>query len=377
MAKAAGGKGGGSGGGAGEAGGGFAGMIQGVSAVFNQLRGEINGLLNTVAKFVGALNPGLLSAFNAVMQNLNATVGFGLEPILAQATETFRAFAGQILPLMMELRPVLADLSQALSGLFTAIVSSVITQLRVYLAILAPLVKFTAGLAGIVSTLIDVYGVLLETIVQFIQEFLASIGFGDAVSDVLNVLVEAIKKAVIGLSFLAASLLRLVGLTDFLAKFRENLAKRLADRKAPPGGMVAAPKDVGTSGIEDIAKRMSERAFAATGGAAAKKNDTELLEGILEAVSMAETLDWEALITRAVEKAFTAAFKMLPGRETVAALKPVASSVTDVSATSVDRAAAAYRAGGGTTGAFLAVAGGAASDVGSGISWGLGKLGIK
>ena len=311
------------------------GLFQGLSGALGQFRNEINSVLGTVAKFVGALNPGLLSAFNAVMQNLNATIGFGLEPVLAQATEVFRTFAGQILPLMTALRPVLADISQALGGLFTAVVSAIVTQLRVYLSILAPIIKFTSQLVGIISTLIDVYGVMLTTIVELVQEMLASIGFGDAVNDVFKSIVDAAKQVVVGLSFLGASLLRLVGLTDTLAKFRENLAKRLEERKTPPAGMVAAPKDVSTSGIEDIAKKMSERAFQATAGAGAKKSETDLLEEILKAVSTAETMDWKETIKQAVKSAILETPLGKAVAPVVEKVEAVISTVKDVSASPV------------------------------------------
>jgi hypothetical protein len=110
-------------------------------------------------------------------------------------------------------------------------------------------------------------------------------------------------KAAQGLAFVGAAALKLFGMSETLAKFRQNLEKRIAERGTPSGGLVAAPKDVTTSGIEDIMRKASERAFAAQSGAVAAKSDNDLLADILGVVKDVESMDLKTVLKEAFRDA--------------------------------------------------------------------------
>lgn len=285
-------------------------------------------LATAVTHFVGALNPGLVEYFNQLLSNLTATIGFGLEPIVAQAADVIKQWTGMLMPLMRELRPVISELAEVVAAVMIPVLMNLALMLRVTVAAFRPLLMIVGAVAKLFGNVAEVFETLMTAVFNMVADFAALTGALDVLADALHWFRTVIGHAATGLVFLAAATLRLAGMMNSLTKFREALEKRLNERRGATEGMVAAPKDVGTSGIEDIARRMSERAFAAQRGAVAR-SDTELLEEILGAVQTAERLDLRAIIRDGVRDGFKAAKESVVGGST--GRSAVASSITDES----------------------------------------------
>src|SRR5437764_13429332 len=96
---------------------------QGPLAMLGQFAGKLGAMVTAalafialpplmtaaVLPFVRALNPGLVAQFDQMLSNLQATIGYGLEPIIVQATQTLREWSGMLLPTLRQLRPVVAE----------------------------------------------------------------------------------------------------------------------------------------------------------------------------------------------------------------------------------------------------------------------------
>ncbi len=283
-------------------------------------------LTAAVLPFVQALNPGLVQQFNQVLDNLQATIGYAFEPVIAQAALTLREWASMLMPLIRDLRPVMAELAHTVSDVLVSALSFAAVNLRMAMGVLRPVLQLLGMLARVVAGVVEAVSVWMDTIGQLGLEML---GLDDVMGNV-TAAIESFKGAIVkciqGLTMMFVALLKFVGATEAIARFRAGLEKRIAERRAPGGGLVAAPKDVGTGGAEDIARRMAERAFAAVAGAGAARTDTDLLEGILKAVDEASGMDLGRVIydnvSRALRDAKDATAKAVGG---------VVSTVADVS----------------------------------------------
>ena len=260
-------------------------------------------MTKAVMPFVAALNPGLIAAFNAQLDNLHATIGFALEPVIAQAAVTLRTFAGLLLPIVRQLRPIVADIAAAVSELLIGVVKAAVPLIKLVLTLIAPVVKQLTSLADLVGQGAEVLASLVDVVVELWQSLG---GFGvttETLASAFKLLRDMASKAAQGLAFVGAAALKLFGMSETLAKFRQNLEKRIAERGTPGGGLVAAPKDVTTSGIEDIMRKASERAFAAQSGVVAAKSDNDLLADILGVVKDVESTDLKTVLKEAFRDA--------------------------------------------------------------------------
>ncbi len=288
-------------------------------------------MAGVAAQFVGALNPGLVEQFSRVLANLQATIGYGLEPVIQVAVATIQAWSATLMPAMRALRPVLEDLALTVGGVLLAALNASVQMFRVTTLAIAPVLKVLGVLVRWVANIVDVFATLFGAVFDVGMLLLEQLGVMDALSVVLKTFKDVLNGAVTGLFFLALALTKVLSGVDAVTKFRQALEKRLAERKAGVGGMVAAPKDSSVGGIEDISRKMTERAFQAMGGGAGAKSDNELLEQLVEMAGDVEKWDLEAMIKRGIRDG------MREARETVAApVERAFNSVLDISSTPVD-----------------------------------------
>lgn len=320
-------------------GGGVGGIIKGLLGAVGTIVAAVGALVAfpalvaaAVSSFVSALNPGLMQQFTTTLDNLQATIGYAFEPVIGTVVKTLREFAQVLLPLMQQIRPVVAEIIETLAGAWMAVMTNIILQFKVWFTVMTPVIQLASILVSVISQLVEAMTIAVEAWMDAMV-FLLGLGGGlGEITDALKQFKTIIAHCVYGLTFLTASVMRAFSMFESLGRFKALLEKRLKEREAPAGGLVAAPKDVTTSSAEDIARKMSERAFAAMGGGGAAKTDTEILDNILEALKDAETMDWEKLITNAVRNGMKAArdevVASVPGAGTV---ESVIGTVRDVS----------------------------------------------
>lgn len=309
------------------------GGIGGLATAALGAAGALTAITGVAAGFVSALNPALAQMFGTELRNLQATIGGALSPIIANAIPIVRELSGIVLELSETLKPIINDVSSALGGAFIAVVRAAAVVFEALVIALKPVIDLFVMLVGIVSQLIEVGAAFIKALVSAITGTLGlDDGFKSAIEELKKTLSELSRAVLVA----SVALLQLVGADELVKKFRDNLAKTIEDRKRPRGGLLAAPTSSGTSDIEAIARRFSERAFIATRADAAKPPDVALLEAILEDVNelVANPNSWEEMITRAIQKAF----------EVTPPTREVADAVLDASATTSDRWRAA-RAG--------------------------------
>lgn len=253
-----------------------------------------------VMTFVGALNPFLVFQLDRVFANLMATIGHAFEPAVAQAVAVVQDFTGTLAPLMRELRPVVAELATAIGTILSAVVYVLVAVLKVLLGAFKWMFAGLSILGSIVGQVVEVLGVLYEWLASFVQSIGDALGITEAIVAIYDALKTVIFSIVQAFTFLLVSVYRLLNLFDSIAKMKASIERRIAEKKGA-GGFTAAPKDVGTGGIEDIARKMAERAFVATSGGVAK-SETELLESILESIKAAESKDLYKIIRDAVKE---------------------------------------------------------------------------
>lgn len=333
-----------------------------VAAVASLAVGAITGAVFAVTSFVKALNPGLIAQFMFELNSLYATIGGALQPVIANAIPIIRQLSAIFLNLSNELKPIIDELSAAIGAVLIAVVRSLAVGLKVLLTVLGPLVHALGWLTNLYAQFIEVQTALIQAIVDMVVEFINTfVTMGD-VNDAMKAFEGWVNRLARSFAYLAGKLLVLLGTTDLLAKFRENIKKAIDAKVRPDGGLVAAPQGATTGGIEGIAQKFSEKAFAASAGAAAKKPEVGLLEEILKGLTES-TLD-ERTLKDVVSDALSEYFPKLG--DVGDRVRGGMGTVADRSATTGDRA---------TAGASL-LGGAAAVIANPGLAVGLGAAGV-
>lgn len=271
-------------------------VAAGVSAALAAVPAAVAGAVVTANRFVRALNPALVERYGAEVENLTATIGFGLTPIVAYATRSVREFSQQILPAVQAVKPAVEALARGVAGVADAVGRFVAQVALKAASVLAQLAPFVEQVAGGFADLIDVAAAVLAAmqplslVVDFLRVMLQS-----------NVTtLGAFARA---LAVASARLLGAFGGAEVLNRFKAALSKAVEDRKRDPtGGLLAAPRDATTGGIEDVIRRMNERAFLAGAGAETKPPDVAALEAILAEVQGLEPESWRKVIADAVRE---------------------------------------------------------------------------
>ncbi len=265
-------------------------VVSTVVAAFAALPLALLAIVKTSAAFVRALNPYLVEQYEREVNNLRATIGYALVPIIKYATKAVRDWAGVLLPSIQALRPMVEDIAAAVGGVLLGAVRLVARLMEGFAKVLKPLV-------GTIESNMQSWGALLEVVAAVVDVVTQ---FGGAIKlwiDGSKNYAENLRRLVIALSVAATKILALFGGADAVKRFRESLAGAIEARKNPPRGLLAAPTDASVGAIEDIARKMSERAFvAANGGGDVKKSETELLEEILRNVDETSKDPWKGLV---------------------------------------------------------------------------------
>ncbi|AMV25523.1 hypothetical protein VT84_14085 [Gemmata sp. SH-PL17] len=252
-------------------------VVSGVVAAVTALPVSLATIVAVSKRFVAALNPYLVERYEQEQQNLRATIGFALVPVIKYATKSLRDWAGILLPSIQQLRPAVEAISAAVSGVALGAVRVLVRLVEGFAKVLTPLVTT-------IESNMHSWGALLEVIASVVD---VVVQFGGALQiwvDLSKVYADSLRRLIIGIAVVSARLIGLFAGADAVKRFRESLEATIDSRKNPKRGLLAAPADAAISGIEDIARKMSERAFVATAGGEERKSDTELLEEIVAEV---------------------------------------------------------------------------------------------
>lgn len=264
-------------------------------------------LAAAVSPFVDALNPGLMLQFNVTLRNLLATIGNAFTPVISAAINALQQMAQLILPLTYAIKPLVAAFSDAAFDLSVAVVGVLVELANTSRLYILPLKDALIAFIKAIAAGIVVFSALLEA---FNHQFLLFIALSDEVDNVrsdMNALRGAIVSAASGMAQLHVMILRLLGLSGLVERFRDALRRRIATRESPRGGLVAAPRDAGVGSIEEVVKQITSSAFTAVAGDTFAKSDSDILKQIADAIDTAADFDLGKTIENAVYNGFTRA----------------------------------------------------------------------
>ncbi|HEY1188106.1 MAG TPA: hypothetical protein VGE74_10640 [Gemmata sp.] len=256
----------------------------------------VAGIVAVASKFVSALNPSLVEQYDTQLRNLQATIGYALEPVIAYATRSVKEFGGILLPAIQKIRPIVDQLSRGVSGLASGAVRVLGRALEWAAGVAQKVLPYVVKNLESVGALFEVWAAAIETVSQFggIMEELVSLS---------KIQSDGIRGFVKNLAIAGARLVSIFGGKEALDNFKKALAKNLSEKSAPRAGLTAAPKDAAISGIDDVLKKLNERAFLAGGGVEAKAPDVAALEEINRTIQGLEYKSLKTLITEAVRDA--------------------------------------------------------------------------
>lgn len=264
---------------------GAAGLVVGaVVGALAAVPAAVVGIVKASTSYVRALNPYLVEELERQQANLSATIGFALVPVVKYAAAAVKEFGGIILPAMQQLRPVIETMSAAVKG-------AAVGAFRLLVRVLEAVIGVVSRFAGVYAQELNTFGALFEMVAALVDVF-SQLNFGvDLLASAAKLSADGLKRLVLAATVAAGTLLKLFGANESLRRFRAGLERSIADRRNPRAGLVAAPNDAGVTGIEDIARKMSERAFTATaGGGPVARTDTELLEEMVKLLQPIEAL---------------------------------------------------------------------------------------
>lgn len=289
--------------------------------------GTFSGLVSVIQPFVAALNPATIELFDQAMQDLAATVGVALQPLMDAATQLARELGSVLLPVMEQLRPIIAEVA----GVLLDTLVPVVQQFAGILESLMPVIQFLAGVLKAVATGLQAVVAVISAVVQ---SFASAVGGlfgenGDSWVDKLTSAMEFLAKQFVAL---AGVVMRFFGMDTALNRLIGNLedASGVVEKKwmkmGPDGKFVpdesmnkkkpsnvglAAPRDVMFTGLADFGKQVAQAAFTATAGGLQEKTGNEWMAEI--AADLREMkgnkTDWKTMIKDAVVLALNEAGK--------------------------------------------------------------------
>ena len=134
------------------------------------------GLVDVAKSFAGLVSPASLEEFNRAMQDLQATVGVALLPVLQTATNVVRDFGMVLLPVMQQLTPIVAQLAEVVGS----VVTTGLTSFAEVLGAIVPLFEALAPVLAVVNEVVKLQAGLFSAVLG-------------ALSPVITVVAEAFK----------------------------------------------------------------------------------------------------------------------------------------------------------------------------------------
>ena len=244
-------------------GGAVMGGLEGVANVAGAVTGAFTGVVDVATKFVGALNPDLLLPLTQAFNDLSATIGVALTPVISGATEILRSLGSVLLPVMESLTPVVAALTQVFVDLMPSLSEALGKAYEAMMPLYEVVVEVVQALAPFVEVVIS----LVSTFVALLRP-------------ALTVFVGLIQVLLIPIKMLSDLLLALTPLFEVLAGVASGVASALkAVMDGWLGGM-GGLKDT-FSGVQDSVRAFAKELILGTAALAKLAGWNDFLHGFV------------------------------------------------------------------------------------------------
>lgn len=241
----------------------------------NPVVAVFNAIVGSVSRFVEAFNPAILEVMNQAFRDLNATIGYALEPVIQIATEVLREFAGAMRAGFDALRPVIATIASAIMPAFSAVIQAAGESFAALAQIIVTLLPAIQLAAKVFEGIVTIGSVLYRIFSSLVESLFASFGLGE-----LSSVTEGLHSAFVELGKAIISavdwLLRLVG----LGTVADRVLRALAGGPRPEDRRIAAPRDIQLGSAEDVYRRRLTEAAKAGGGASPLEKQVSIMEDI-------------------------------------------------------------------------------------------------
>jgi len=260
---------------------------------FSDPIGAFKELTGMMIGFVAAVSPATVMMFTKAMTDVSAIIGKALAPALTIATEVVRELGDILGPMMALIAPTITQVARAFGDMFI----SMIRVWAVYEQLLLPVLKSVAivlaGLARIVTA-------LLEGIVVILAGFLGTFtGLDDVVQTVVDSIVEFTKWIVRAAVALTVMVAKMFGATGFIDNMKKIAGNKGAVNRADATG-VAAPTGGQFQSAESFGKNIAQASFTATSVAAAPKKTDDFLADMSKDIEAMAQIDLKQIIIDAI-----------------------------------------------------------------------------
>ena len=254
-----------------------------------QLTVGIGAAIGAITQFVAALNPAVMQVFNDALQNVFATVGQAVLPVVENLTKYLYDLSGILDPLMKSLAPIFDRLTQA----FIALVEPVIQLIADFADFLTPAIDFFVRIIQMAADNLKFLVTLIDVLMKQLFAFIKNLFGGMEVKDITDLLQQFAKALYLAIG----QLLKMVGPTDTL----KSLIKSL--ETSPEAVRNRAPQDFATKGFQQILNEV-QLASAQAGAGVDTKTQDQYMQEIIDGLKKIESgqSNWTNIIAAGLEK---------------------------------------------------------------------------
>lgn len=270
-----------------------AGML---TKAFSDPLGAFQDLTQMMIGFVQVVSPATVMQFNRAMTDVSAIFGKVLAPALAIATQVVREFGDIIIPFYEQMAPFITMIARAFGDMFISMIriSAIIGQ--VLLPITKSLYIVLAGLARIVTAVLEGFTVLLA---GFLGTFT---GLDDLVQTAVDAIVDFSKWIVRAAVSVAVLVAKMFGATQFIANMQKVAGNKGATNRTDSTGQ-AAPTMSQFQNLEGFGKNIAQASFTATAVPNAPKKTDDFLATISDDIQEIAQIDLKQIIVDAILQA--------------------------------------------------------------------------
>jgi hypothetical protein len=269
---------------------------------FSDPMGAFKDLTSSMIGFVSVVNPATVMQFTKAMTDVTAIAGKALAPALAIATQVVREFGDIMAPIYETLTPFITMIARAFGDMFIAMVRVSAIFMQVLLPVSKSLYIALAGLARIVTALLEGLTVILA---GFLGTFDGFDGMIQKAVDAIVAFSQWLTRAAVSVAVLVA---KLFGATQFIANMQKVAGNKGATNRTDSTGQ-AAPTMGNFTSLESFGKNIAQASFTATSVAAAPKKTDDFLATISDDINGLAQLDLKQIIVDAIIQAGKSAVK--------------------------------------------------------------------
>lgn len=273
--------------------------------------GAVGAMGSAVSDFVKLANPIYVVKFNMAMEDLTASIGKILTPVLEASTAIVRAFADVIFKLSDPLQRVMSAFFDPLTKVLPSLVDA-----------MSPFIEIFTELANVFATVMKPIMEAMIPIVVNVATAIASITAAVSLPLLITLFTVA-ASAVVTLVAVFGPFIAILAAVGWAIKklfFLVTDALGLGGTKASGGSVGAAVRPATIGSVEDYGKKAQQAAFSL--GTAASTPESRTADGIDKLVTFFTVDFWGNL-----KKAVLEALPETPGKETIKSAKEAARDV--------------------------------------------------